>query len=123
MCLSLRNTDSRGRSGDPTSVLRIPNFRRWRRTCFAFCLSAIQVARASCPCPNTVVSRHGQDARATLLLRSRPRERLARLDLHDLALVADALALVRLGLAHAAQVAGELPDQLLVRSGHVDLVH
>src|SRR5829696_7918628 len=120
MCLSLRNTDSRGRSGEPVSDLRMPHLRRCRRTCFAFCLSAISVARASCPRPKSCGSGHGRDARAAWLLGPRAGERLARLDLHDLALVADALALVRLGLAHAAQVAGELPDELLVGACHRD---
>src|SRR5688572_981667 len=46
---------------------------------------------------------------------------LAGLDLDDFAFVSDALALVGLGLADAAHVAGELSDELLVRALHHDL--
>src|SRR5678810_1096077 len=102
MCLSLRNTESRGRSGEPVSDLRMPPLRRCRRTCFAFCLSAMFVSRQ--PVGPRVGSRPGFDSCFFPLLRTRSGERLARLDLYDLALVSDALALVRLGLAHAGQV-------------------
>src|SRR5215217_7660524 len=128
MCLSLRNTDSRGRSGDPNRVLRMPHLRRWSLTCLAFCLSAISVsstwgAAGWVRGPGSTSLRHAafRAAAKLLLLGTRAGERLAGLDLDDFALVADALALVRLGLAHAAEVAGELADQLLVGAGHVDL--
>src|ERR1700747_2720950 len=45
---------------------------------------------------------------------------LAGLALHALAGVADALALVRLGLSRFADVGGDLPDQLLVEAAHDD---
>src|SRR3954454_20871552 len=57
-----------------------------------------------------------------LLLRTRAGKRLARLDLDDFAFVANALALVRLGLADLADGRRELPDRLFVRAGHFDLV-
>src|SRR5206468_5793401 len=119
MCLSLRNTDRRGLSDEPNRLLRMPNLRRSRRFCLSRCLSAISVARASSPCPTVVFINTGK--MPVPLLRPGAGERLARLDLHDLALVPDALALVRLGLSHAAERCGELADALLVGAAHVDL--
>src|SRR2546421_1687180 len=56
-----------------------------------------------------------------LLSRTGSRERLTRLELDLLAFVTNSLALVRLGLADAPQLGGELPDRLLVGAGHVNL--
>src|SRR4051794_22911285 len=60
--------------------------------------------------------------RKSPLLRSGAGERLARLDLYDFTFVADALALVRLGLADRADHRSELPDGLLIGAAHFDLV-
>src|SRR5688500_9977244 len=117
MCLSLRNTASRGRSVVPDSEFRTLHLRRWSRTCFFFCLSAI-VAQ---PWGRRFPTDTPVDLSSENLLRTRAGEGLARLDLHDLALVADALALVRLGLAGRPHLGGELPDRLPVGAGNVHL--
>src|SRR5579872_4364390 len=105
MCLSLRNTLRRGRSGLPKTLLRTDHFRRWSRTCLSLFLSAICDPLLDGP----------------LLGRASAGECLARLDLHYFALIPHALALIRLRLAHAAHIAGELPDKLLVRPAHMNL--
>src|SRR5688572_29546970 len=68
----------------------------------------------------------GQFPRATYaasaLLGAGAGEGLARLDLDLLALVPDALALVRLGLADDADLGGEVADGLLVRADDHDPV-
>src|SRR6478672_9032140 len=91
MCLLDRNTASRGRSAVPRTFLRT---RRCRRT----------------RCSDLVRLMNG-----FLLLGG-----LAGLALHALAGVADALALVRLGLAELANVGGDLADELLVEAAHDD---
>src|SRR6476661_6991146 len=95
MCLFDRKTARRGRAALPRTFLRT---RRWRRslaTC-RFCIAAcFQLSRR--------------------LLR-----RLAGLAQHALVGVADALALVRLGLADLADVGGHLADELLVEALHRD---
>src|SRR5689334_363569 len=57
-----------------------------------------------------------------LLCRTCAGERLAGLDLDLFAVVADALALIRLGLADLPHLGGELTDRLLVSAAHVNLV-
>src|SRR5580700_10852447 len=106
MCLSLRNTLSRGRSGVPTTLARTDHFLRCNRTCLSLFLSAI----------NPTLS-HANLFRC----RASARKRLARLDLHHFTVIPDALALIRLGLAHLADVARKLTNQLLVWPGHVNL--
>src|SRR5262245_45894705 len=94
MCLLDRNTARRGRAALPRTFLRT---RRWRRslaTC-RFCMVAPSLFSA--------------------LLR-----RLAGLAQHALVDVADALALVGLGLADLADVGGHLADELLVEALHRD---
>src|SRR5687768_11600587 len=134
MCLSLRKTDRRGRSGVPKIRARVLHLRRSRRLALSFCLSAIvssQLGGASGVFDAPVESLSYslvlepavlRTAVIIVLLRACAREGLAGLDLDLFAFVTDALALVRLGLAHLADVAGELPDELLVRAGQVDLV-
>src|SRR5690242_1021353 len=100
MCLSLRNTESLGFSVDPNNPLRTDHFRRSNRLALSLFLSAINHQ----------------------LLRTCAGERLARLDLDHFTFVPNSLALVRLGLARLADFTGKLPDQLLVRTGHVNLV-
>src|SRR3954468_16797725 len=119
MCLSLRNTLRRGFSALPNMFARDRNFRRSNRAALSLFLSAMvslsQPSEASLRIDASVDSHQA-------LLRTCTGERLARLDLHDFAFVADALALVRLGLAHAAQLGGELTDGLLIGAGDVNLV-
>src|SRR2546421_5122054 len=90
MCLLERNTARRGRAAVPRTFLRTRRWRRSRATC-RFCISASALLR-----------------------------RLAGLAQHALVDVADALALVRLGLADLADVGGHLADQLLVEAAHRD---
>src|SRR6476660_9500314 len=97
MCLFDRNTDRRGRSAVPRTFLRT---RKWRRL------------RASTLCSVIVWT-----SRVLASLR-----RLAGLAQHALVGVADALALVRLGLADLADVGCHLTDELLVDAGHDDAV-
>src|SRR5438128_12688238 len=92
MCLELRNTESRGRSGVPTILLRTWCRRRNWRTFLAFCWSMTHSGLAAA------------------------REGLAFLAPDLLILVTDALALVRFRLAHRTHLGGELPDFLLVRA-------
>src|SRR4051794_18467409 len=109
MCLSLRKTLRRGRSGSPKMFLRVRNWRRSRRCALSLFLSAIiQNPRPFGP-PLT---------KCSSLRSTRASERLAGLDLDDFAVVADALALVRLGLAHLADLGGEFADRLLVGAAH-----
>src|SRR5262245_35425041 len=89
MCLFERNTDKRGRAAVPRTFLRT---RWWRRL------------RASTLC-SVIVS----TSRVLASLR-----RLAGFAEDPLVGVADALALVRLGLANLADVGRDLPHQLLV---------
>src|SRR5207244_3473762 len=63
-------------------------------------------------------TRRWRRRRASLTMR---RGTLADLPADVLALVADALALVRLGRAHLADLGGRLPDHLLVRALDEDL--
>src|SRR6188472_2738954 len=96
MCLFDRKTARRGRAALPRTFLRT---RRWRRslaTC-RFCIAA-----------------YFQPSSWRLL------RRLAGLAQHALVDVADALALVRLGLADLADVGGHLTDELLVVALHRD---
>src|SRR5690242_14890086 len=58
-----------------------------------------------------------------LLLAAGGLARLARLHAHDLARIADALALVRLRLTDRANVRRDLSDELLVDAGDRHLVH
>src|SRR5688572_11477750 len=122
MCLSDRNTDRRGRSGLPKMLARMLHLRRSSRFCLSLFLSAMILHL------QFAIEQTGPIATCTLqianpfLLRTRAGKRLAWLDLDLLAFVTDALALVRLGLAHATEVAGELADELLVGAGHVNLV-
>src|SRR5215211_7306175 len=103
MCLSLRNTLSRGRSAVPTNMERVLHLRRSRRICLSLFLSAIfvhlrfAIANLRLNCKSKIS-----------LLRTCSSKRLAGLDLDDFAFVTNAFALVRLGLAHAAKLAGEL---------------
>src|SRR3954469_3583105 len=113
MCFELRKTASRGRSPVPVSRLRTCGWRRSRRVCTSFLwmtLTFVVLRRGSGrPMPTgrpaRVVRRAGRgraDPAASpppglvCLLRA---ERLAGLAADDLTLVADALALVRLGRA------------------------
>src|SRR4029453_8721084 len=92
MCLFDRNTDRRGRSAVPRTFLRT---RKWRRLRASTLWSVISL-------PFRVST-----SRASL-------RRLARLAKDALVGVADALALVGLGLADLADVGCDLADQLLV---------
>ena len=56
------------------------------------------------------------------LLRTRAGERLAGLDLDDFAFIANALTLIRLGLANLADVSREIANRLAVGTGDDDLV-
>src|SRR6266581_3117150 len=97
---------------------RTLNFRRSSRFCFSTFLSAMSASMSGSPrrLPELPVGK------STTLFRRRAGDSLARLDLHVFAFVADAFALIRLGLADTADVAGELADQLFVRAAHVNLV-
>src|SRR5437762_1670291 len=111
MCLLLRKTLSRGRSGEPKSPLRTPYWRRNKRLAFSLFLSVIFHR------PHAII-------RASLaLLGACAGERLARLDLDYFAFITDALALVGLGLAHLADLGGELAHRLLVGAAYMHLVH
>src|SRR5262245_43703363 len=91
MCLLDRNTDRRGRAAVPRTFLRT---RKWRRL-RASTLWSVIVSTSSL-------------------------RRLAGLAEDALVGVADALALVRLGLADLADVGRHLADQLLVGTQHRD---
>src|SRR5688500_6564476 len=101
MCWLDRKTDSRGRSADPRMPLRTRNCRRSDRFALSFCASIGHLAVSG-----------------ERLLPGR--ERLPFLPADDLAVVPDALALVRLRLLARPDLGGELPDGLLVRPGHDD---
>src|SRR5262249_54473217 len=94
MCLFDRNTDRRGRAAVPRTFLRT---RWWRRL------------RASTLC--SVISRTSSVSTARVPSSLR---RLAGLAEDALGGVADALALVGLGLADLADVGRDLPHELLV---------
>src|SRR4029077_4421504 len=93
MCLLDRNTVRRGRAAVPMTFLRT---RRWRRR---RCSDLVRLIAGS----------------STWLLGG-----LAGFALDALAGVADALALVGLGLAELANVGGHLSDELLVEAAHGD---
>src|SRR5690348_2892121 len=92
-----RNTARRGRSAVPRTFLRP---RRWRRSRASVLLS--------------VMVNEPRGRRASSL------GRLPGLPEHPLVGVADALALVGLGLADLADVGGDLADELLVGAPHRD---
>src|SRR5689334_17939555 len=92
-----RNTARRGRSAVPRTFLRT---RRWRRSRASVLLS--------------VMVNEPRGRRASSL------GRLPGLPEHPLVGVADALALVGLGLADLADVGGDLADELLVDARHLD---
>src|SRR5262245_5276110 len=94
MCLFERNTDRRGRAAVPRTFLRT---RWWRRLRASTLVS--------------VISFYLRVSTSGVLASLR---RLAGLAEHALVGVADALALVRLGLANLADVGCDLSDQLLV---------
>src|SRR4249920_115454 len=94
MWLRLRNTASRGRSAVPVSRSRSRSWRFWR--------AAVRVATWLMT----------GDPSTSLLAANLAG--LAGLAADDLAGVADALALVRLGLARGADLGGDLADELLV---------
>src|SRR5882724_2979124 len=100
MCVTLRNTLSRGRTGVPAIRLRWRSWMRTRRSFFVF----IFIPKPSALSP---------------YLRLRPR--LAGLLLQHFAGVAHALLLVRIGLAEAADVRGDLTDQLAIHAGDGDV--
>src|SRR4249920_183872 len=93
MCLFDRNTARRGRAAVPRTSLRTRRCRRFRLS--VSCFTVIS-SRLLCGLPG--------------------------LAQHALAGVADALALVRLGLADLADVGGHLADELLVDARHHDAV-
>src|SRR5688500_1888637 len=92
MCLSDRKTTRRGRSAVPAILRRTRRWRRYRRWVLDFGAWIVRILLGSC---------------------------LAGLAADLLALVADPLALVRLGRAHRAELGGHLADLLLV--GALDL--
>src|SRR6516225_9505897 len=108
MCLELRNTVKRGRSGVPTIVLRTCRRRRSRRRCLTFCASigTFQLLQSRLLSGSLFA-----------LLRSTGK-RLALLAANLFILVANALALVRFRLANFAHFRGELPDLLFVGSAN-----
>src|SRR5687768_1221683 len=124
MCLLLRYTERRGRSVVPNTFLRTCRRRRVSRFAFSTFLSAIfhQLRRRrGCSKPQLIqpvsVTTRMPGAEApgfvsSLLRGAGAGNGLAGLDLDDFAFVSDALALVGLGLADAAHVAGELSDEL-----------
>src|SRR4051794_1728779 len=96
MCVTLRNTLSRGRSFVPPIRLRWRSWMRTRRSSFVLIL-------------------------ITSLSRQLFRAGLSGLLLQNLAGVPDALLLVGIGLAQAPDVGGDLADQLAVDAGHGDV--
>src|SRR5690242_17576966 len=97
-----RNTARRGRSAVPRTFLRT---RRWRRSRASVLLSVIVNAPRTRRTRSRCVASLG---------------RLPGLPEHPLVGVADALALVGLGLADLADVGGDLADELLVGAPHRD---
>src|SRR3954470_13790494 len=105
---------------------RTLNLRRSSRFCFSTFLSAISTSAAKAT-PTARPTRpwhtgEGEPKVRPTLFRAGAGDGLAGLDLHVFAFVANAFAFVGLGLAHAADVAGELADKLLVGAAHVNLV-
>src|SRR5690606_13517338 len=92
-CRFDRYTERRGRSGVPITVRRTRAWRRLRPSCFFFVLSLISIASLA---------------------------GLASLAADVLVDVADALALVRLGLSPRTDVGGHLADELLVDAVDLD---
>src|SRR5580765_9046675 len=100
MCVTLRNTLSRGRALVPAIRLRC---RSWMRTRLSF-LVLILMVFALCPQPLALLGAG-----------------LSSLLLQDLTGVPHALLLVRIGLAPAPDVGRDLADQLAVDAGHGDV--
>src|SRR5512138_625542 len=97
MCLRLRKTARRGRAGSPSTRRRI---RSWRLVRAAPRLAMVVIGRWSSAAPS--------------LLLAADLAGLAGLAADLLAGIANALALVRLGLAGRADFRGHLADELLV---------
>src|SRR5690606_26749293 len=106
--LSERYTTSRGRSAVPTTFFRTRRCRRSRRSRRCFVASAIETD----PLIDYYDDRRNPDCG---LLRAR----LARLTTDHLALVLDALPLVRLGRAQRPDLSRHLTDDFLVRTFHL----
>src|SRR4051794_18557073 len=130
MPLLERKTASRGRSAVPATLPRI-RLRRLRRLCSFVCFMTLNSRVVYAPAPKllpTVVAlpaRHTGFAGAPFpcaALWGEPAPPmscpLSDLAKDDLALVADALALVGLRRAQLADVRGDLPDGLLVDAAH-----
>src|ERR671919_914692 len=98
MCRLERNTARRGRSAVPLTFVRVRTWRRTRASCLVLAFTWPH------PPPSRSPGLRG----------------LAGLLAHVLVLVADALALVRLGLAHLPDVRGDLADELLVVAANDD---
>src|SRR5579884_2601549 len=144
MCWTLRNTASRGRSGVPLTFFRMRRCRRSRAALGVFCRRfrifstpsqappptrrgvrpvtgydlPLFAGPLALPGPRRPRRGMGGEGEPSLLLTTLAG--LPGLAAHDLARIADALALVRLRRAHAPDVGRHLADQLLVDPLHVD---
>src|SRR5262249_24026496 len=115
-----RNTARRGRSAVPATL---PRTRRWRRSrawrVVRLLMPHLRPAPAPAkPAPPRARVRPCHSRRSWSLRQAYGTCSLPDLPAHELALVADALALVRLRRAHLADLRRRLADELLVDAAH-----